>query len=220
MIAYIQISRIENKTANINRQFHHLYRASFYNQRKCILAKQYEPGDIIGAVLYPGYINEKQYKCIADKANEQHLLFYKQHLKTKKNIYCYPIIAIIPFDTPIEGRKNKTNIAALKINEVLLEKLKAKVGEKKLMALEYLCNQYDTTRNKNLEHRILILRTSHAINTLLGIKSAEFRTSRLGDKFVSKFKTKKDVERLLKYKKNVTLRNVNKLKTFVSNLKT
>ena len=213
MLAYIQISR-RNKS---NYQFHKLFRNSFRKRYNSI--KQYQPGDIIGAVLYPGYINEQQYKSISDEANQQYLSFYKKTLKRSKKIHCYPIIAIVPFAKPIKGITYKANIAALKINDILLKQLKAALGNKRLLALQYLCKQYDITKDKSIEHRILILQKSHAINTLLGLKSAEFRTIRLGDKFAARFRTKKDVNKLLKYKKHICPENVQKLKTFVSKLK-
>ena len=219
MIAYIQVSR--NKQCS-HPEFHKLYRQCFQvtgtHSNPCF-PTNYQPGYIVGAVLFAGHLNGNKFMEIMDEANQQYYSFYEKNLKKKPEIiHCYPIIAIIPFSTPIKGVP-KGNVSALKMKPKLLNLCKSKIGKTRLKALRILCNQYDVTKYESIKHRILVLRKEHAKNTILGIKSAEFRKNPLGEKLAAKIKSKKDVAKLLKYTKKPIINDVCKLKKFVSNLK-
>ena len=219
MIAYIQVSQSKQSS---HPTFHKLYRRCFQinvTSSNPHLPIKYEPGYIIGAVLFTGYLNGKEFMEIMDEANQQYYDFYEKSLKKKaQTIHCYPITAVIPFSTPIKGLP-KGNVSALKMNPKLLNLCKAKIGKSRLKALRFLCDQYDVTKSESIKHRILVLRKEHAENTILGMKAAEFRKNPLGEKLAAKIKSKKDVAKLLKYRKRPIGNAVCKLKKFVSNLK-
>ena len=216
MLTYIQVSRSKQSS---DPKFHKLYRKCFQvNTRpsNSHFPGNYQPGYIVGAVLTIGHLDGDDCLQIMDEANQQYYEFYQKGLKKKvETIHCYPIIASIRFSTPIKGRA-VGNVSALKMTPELLKLCKAKIGESKLKALRHLCQQYDVTKHKSMIHRILILRKEHAKNTMLGIKSHEFRSNPLGEKLASKIKSKKDIANLLKYKKTPISKNVCKLKKFVS----
>lgn len=215
MIAYIQISNTTTRNKS-QLSFQRLYRDCFphiygSSVSPTLLSKQYKGGDIVGAVLFPGYLNEEMYISFIDAANQQHLKFY-QTIKNR-TIHCYPVIAVVPFDSPIKSTQ-KGHLSPLKIKDDLLQRLQNKMGTSTLRALQSLSDRFSSTRMKDLSSRILTLRKEHAINFMAGIKTAEFRTNRLGDKLLSKIKTKKDVKRLLGHKKSPNKKAVSTLTKF------
>ena len=215
MLGFIQISTKEtnDSTQQIFQKyfrdcFPHIYE-SHLNPSE--LEIKYKARNIVGAILLIGYVKHREYFKLTDGANQQHLKFYRFRAKGK-DINCYPIVAIVPFKNPVKS-DIKGQISALKIKKELLQKCTKELGYKRLKALIYLCKQWETSKRRNLTARILTLRKPHAINLMLGIKSAEFRINRLGDKMVDKMKTV-DFKKLQKYKKKPQKKRVAKLLNF------
>lgn len=192
MLAYIQISKTITKKKN-ELTFQKLYRNCFPHIHHstvapAILNDQYQAGHIVGAVLLIGYVEQDRYERLIDAANQQHLKFYISTLSKKRTIHCYPVVAVLPFDESVKSTQ-KGQISALKIKDDLLKKLKSKVP---VQVLQCLSNDFMVTNKKILTHRILTLRKEHAINLMAGIKTAEFRTNKLGDRMLAKIKAHKD----------------------------
>ena len=213
MLAFIQISK---STQRDDVTFHRSFRNCFPHIKAASPTELHNriskarPGFIIGAVLFAGYASGAKYFRMMDPANQQYYNHSKKNCKPE-NIFCYPIIAIIPFEKPIKG-VDKGNIAALFIRGNLLRELDLAIGTKRLQALEFLSKQLDVSKYRKMTKRILILRKEHAVNTMLGIKCAEFRTRRIGDNMLAKIQTKKDFAYLLRFKKKPNDKRVQKLK--------
>ena len=217
MIAYIQISKSITKNAK-QQSFQRLYRNCFpYIHQSPLnpasLHKLYKGGYIVGAILFIGYLEQSTYKHLIDAANQQHLSFYLNSKKSIKSINCYPAIAVIPFNVPIKSTQ-KGQISALKVNEILLKRLHDKMGKRTLKMFKFLVNEFEVSKNKILSHRIVTLRKEHAINLMMGIKSAEFRINRFGDKMLAKIKSNKDLKKLLLRKRKPNAKGVSKLSKF------
>lgn len=219
MIAYIQISKTITKNEK-HVSFHRLYRKCFphihdSSLNPASLHKLYKGGYIVGAVLFVGYLEQCNYRQLIDVANQQHLSFYSNESKAKKSISCYPTIAVIPFKIPIKSTQ-KGQISALKVNKELLVTLQNKMGKQTLKMFNFLAKKFEVSTNKTLSHRIITLRKEHAINLMMGIKSAEFRTNRFGDTMLPKITASKDVKRLLFRKRKPFLKGVSRLSKFCS----
>ena len=215
MLAFIQISKT-NTTKDAKYYWNAHFRRCFPSIKASRLnptamKRNFKPGHIVGAVLFPGRIDQETYTSIADPANTSYMKLYKAQ-KNKQTIYVYPSIAIVPFKTSFPGTQ-RGNIAPLFIKDHNLAKqCNQAVGSTVMKALKTLLKQYQITSNtKVIEKRMLVLRLEHAINLMCGIKSAEFRTQRIADKFLKKITTKRDLKILSKYKKRPHARNVRKL---------
>ena len=211
MLAYIQISN--TITDDKQYSFHQFYRNCFshVHHSATSLQQKCKPGNIVGVVLFAGYLPHEKYSKLIDAANQQHLKFYKT--TKNKSIYCYPVIATFPFDVPIKSTQ-PGQMSALKIKPELFKTLQSKLPTLIFIAMRTLFRNFQVSRNKHLSHRILTLRKEHAINLMMGIKSAEFRTKRLGDEMLGRIKAASDHKKLLLLKKKPNANAVKHLSKF------
>ena len=206
MLAYVQISKSASKP---NVKFHKLYRDCYQNQSQLSVEffdKHFQPGQIVGSFLMPGYIPHQKYKTLSDEPSTKYIDHYLNG--RKRDVHCYPIIATFLFHKKVQGISNG-NVAAMKINPKLLSKLNVAMGPQNLKFCKQKIEYFQTSRNLKITKRIIILKKEHAINTFMGIKSAEFRFTKLGDSMLPEIKSKTDLEKISRFKRYIKRKKQN-----------
>ena len=214
MLAYIQVSK---STKKIDGKFHQLFRNCHYKDATSELyiniKSTMKPGYIVGAILLIGHIPSEEYTTMSDETTEQYIKFYQKG--QNNNILCYPILATIHFRRPIFGIP-KGNTSALKLNSELLNTLETAVGKQTLDFCKKKLKTFAMTKSVSMESRVLILRKPHIINTFLGYKAAEYRSTALSNVFLPRIKNSTDLKKILRYRLDTRKKQTEKLKCYLS----